>query len=493
MIIRELAVKLGFAMDEASAAAADARIAKYENELGGLGRFIEAGLVLPIQHFALKSIEAFVGAQKEVARYTALLGGSAEKAAQMHEEVEKFAATNPFSLDDVQATAEGLLKLGLSQERVTQTMETLKNTSSATGVGMNELAQAYGRVQMTNRLDMRGVRSFGGAAGSLMQALSATTGMNRNVLVATLRSGLLTAQQLETALRWLDTHRFAGATERQAETLDGRMVRLGNNFKILKERVGGAIVGVFQIDKVLGKLADIIGWLTKKFTELSPQAQRAILILGAIIPIVWQLFVLGPKIVAFFRLLQAQLWTTIAPVMAISAALYLLFDDFMAWSQGRKSVLGTIFGAFDEFGKKATAAIRGIRDNGIEYLRDGLKKLGFFNNADVAVGNFIGGTIGALWGQSFKEDDPLFKIYGKKNKELDHHRASGLAMPSANPLAFGGAGGAAGSTVVNVNVGGLVSADDADKFGRAIAPHVEKAVNKAQVESHKQAFYTYSK
>ena len=83
-----------------------------------------------------------------------VLLGSAEKAKGMMEEINKFAAATPYEQDELAGVAKQLLAFGTAQDQIIPTMRQLGDIASLTGAQLSELAQMYGKVRQTGKLQM---------------------------------------------------------------------------------------------------------------------------------------------------------------------------------------------------------------------------------------------------------------------------------------------------------------------------------------------------
>lgn len=154
--------------------------------------------------------------------------GSVEDATIAFEALQEFAATTPFSLEQVTQAFIKLTNLGLTPSRAAIT--SYGNTAAAMGKSLNDFIEAVADAATGEfeRLKEFGIRakSQGDQVTFIFRGVSTTVAKESSAI--------------ESYLQNIGNTDFAGGMERQADTLSGAISNLGDEFNALVTRIGNA-------------------------------------------------------------------------------------------------------------------------------------------------------------------------------------------------------------------------------------------------------------
>lgn len=208
--------------------------------------------------FSLRSAIAGLGigiALREIVRTSAefqrlqtslkTVTGSAEAATAAFAQIKDFAATTPFSLQEV---TQGFIKLkALGLDPSAAALESYGNTASAMGKSLNDFVEAVADAITGEfeRLKEFGIRSAteGDRVKFTFQGLTTEVGKN--------------ATEIEAYLRRIGQVQFAGAMDEQSKTLGGALSNLGDSFSVLQNEIGE------------GGLADAVEDVARRISDLT--------------------------------------------------------------------------------------------------------------------------------------------------------------------------------------------------------------------------------
>jgi uncharacterized phage infection (PIP) family protein YhgE len=88
--------------------------------------------------------------------------GSKEKADQMMKDIADFAATTPFSMEEVAGGARQLMAYGFAQEEVIDQMRTLGDVAAGVGAPIGDLIYLFGTLKASGRVTMMDINQFAG-------------------------------------------------------------------------------------------------------------------------------------------------------------------------------------------------------------------------------------------------------------------------------------------------------------------------------------------
>lgn len=183
--------------------------------------------------------------------------GSAEAATQAFNQIKEFAATTPFSLQEV---TQGFIKLkALGLDPSAEALESYGNTASAMGKSLNDFVEAVADAITGEfeRLKEFGIRasSEGDRVKLTFQGLTTEIGKN--------------ATEIEAYLRNIGLVQFAGAMDEQAKTLGGALSNLGDAASVFANEVGE------------GGLADAVEDVARRMSDLTNGAHNLARELGS--------------------------------------------------------------------------------------------------------------------------------------------------------------------------------------------------------------------
>lgn len=372
-VVRELKALFGFDLDNASVRRVDAAIDRSRGNLetyqraqnnvsDGLGRMIRQAVILYGGAYLAGAFwEANTSAQSLQASLE-LVTGSAEGAATAMEHVREFARLSPDDVLSIGAAYQMLIAQGIDP-----TMERLRrlgDVAAATQQPMAEVldAVAGGLIGNTERLDMA-FRQFGFNFSSRQGELYVSiAGENRRLGSS--------YEEVIGFLEELGETEFAGQMARQAQTLSGRLSMLKDAFvdaMIAAGEEGGLNDALAELLDTMtegigdsrgiaraigGTLADAVRLLTQLLEYANEHGEETKLIFMALgsAAIAGPLMRLVDGVVMLNRAMvmtRIAAFATTAAVTGLILGTVLLVDDFIAFMQGRPSVIGVMVGEFE--------------------------------------------------------------------------------------------------------------------------------------------------
>ena len=249
-------------------------------KMQGVGMKMTAGITLPILGAGAASLKAAADQEQLQIAFTTMLG-SAEKAAAMVENLNKFAAETPFQSSEVQSAARMLIGYGVAAEDVTGTMRQLGDISAGLNIPLGDMAYLFGTARVQGRLFAADINQFSGRGVPIIKALAETMGVAEGSIKGMVEEGKVGFPELQAALNYLteDGSQFGGLMEAQSQSINGMISTLKDNIELSMAAIGKTIVEQFDLKT---KLASALEWTT--------QMKDALLNLAATNP---QLFQLG--------------------------------------------------------------------------------------------------------------------------------------------------------------------------------------------------------
>lgn len=275
--------------------------------------------------FAGVSIGAFAGKLVSVEREFGTLNaslitvtGSAREADKAFSLLTNFAATTPFSLQEVTAAFIKLKALGMDPSA--EALRSYGNTASAMGKSLNQMIEAVADAATGEfeRLKEFGIRaqSEGNRVTLTFRGVSTNIGKN--------------AAEIEAYLRRIGDVDFAGAMDARAKTLDGAISNLGDSWDSLFRTINDELTGPLLMAAVQGAQTAIVGLGTvvKNFTQFMEDNKVALMAFAALLAGPAIVSGIGAATTAFIALRTAVVGLTLAfasnpialAILAITAA-----------------------------------------------------------------------------------------------------------------------------------------------------------------------------
>lgn len=352
MLIRELITKLGFQVDDAGMKKFESGIASMKSKAESLatsfkdiGQKMTVALTLPILAagaYALKTGSEFE--QLQMAFETML--GSAKKGSEFVDKLFDFAKRTPFNVQDVADGAKRLMAYGVAAD---DTLDVLQNLGDIAALAGREklpfLITAFGQVKAATVLTGQELRQFTENSVPLIAELAKMTGHSEAEISSSTKNIGISYDTVRKAIKNLTSQGglYFQGMEKQAKTVAGQFSNLEDQISYEAKKIE-EILRPYTL-----KLIKFASDLVERFSKLSPETKKWIVVVLALVaalgPLLYILGQVGISVVAL-----AASWELLLPIIAIIGAitaalgiLYLLYDDFAAYIEGRDNLLGPVW------------------------------------------------------------------------------------------------------------------------------------------------------
>ena len=157
-----------------------------------------------------------------------VMTGSAEKAAQVTEQLGVIAAETPFEMTTLADTTQLLMNYGLSADDAMAKMKMLGDISQGNSDKMGRVAMAYGQMSSAGKVHLEDVKQMIEAGFNPLQEISETTGESMNSLYKRISKGTLSVDEITASMERSTSEggKYFGSMEMQAQTFQGRLSTL---------------------------------------------------------------------------------------------------------------------------------------------------------------------------------------------------------------------------------------------------------------------------
>lgn len=296
-----------------------------DGAMASITKSVESAMNVIGTLFAGVSIGAFAGKLISVEREFGTLNaslvtvtGSAREADKAFALLTNFAATTPFSLQEVTAAFIKLKALGMDPSE--GALRSYGNTASAMGKSLNQMIEAVADAATGEfeRLKEFGIRAKSEGDRVTLTFRGVSTNIGKN------------AAEIEGYLRKIGDVDFAGAMDARAKTLDGAISNLGDSWDSLFRTINNEMTGPLLMTAVQGAQTAIVGLGTvvKNLTEFLEDNKVALMAFAAILAGPAIVSGVGAAVTAFIALRTAVIGLTLAfasnpialAILAITAA-----------------------------------------------------------------------------------------------------------------------------------------------------------------------------
>ena len=214
--------------------------------------------------------------------FTTMLG-SKEAAVQKVEELKKFAASTPLSMDDLAQGTQTLLAFGVESENSTGILRQLGDIALGNADKMQRLATAFGKATAAGKVTGDTVQQMIDAGWNPLIQISKAAGETMEETQKRMSAGAISVEELQAAMEAVTsgTGQFAGGMEAASHTTQGLISTLQDN---VKSKIGEAFQSVSDIlqSEVLPRAIEFVNsinvdsiienvnGLVSTFIELSP-------------------------------------------------------------------------------------------------------------------------------------------------------------------------------------------------------------------------------
>ncbi|MEA0184498.1 lytic transglycosylase domain-containing protein [Escherichia coli] len=384
--LKDFLISLGFKVDEAGARKFDAVVAGTTLKAIELGVKVEAAALSVVAftakiasglddlYWASQRTGATVEGIKQIGYAVSQVGGSVDGARGSLENLARFMRNNPG--------AEGFLnRLGVQTRDASGNMRDM--ATIFTGVGQrlssmpyyraNQYAEMLGLDENTLMAMRRGIGQFSGEYTAMAKAIgynADAAAVSSNKFMTSLRSFGLMAGMARDKIG-------SSLADGLAGSLDRLRRQILENFPKIEGAITGTVKGILWAGEMVGRViyrliqaaSDIRAW----WIGLDSDTQKLIQTLGGLL-VAWRL------------LNAAMLASPVSWVLALAAAILLLYDDYRTWKEGGKSLID--WKQWEPAIEKAKAAILWLRDKLLGLKDD----VGGWQNAFEVLATFVAGS-----------------------------------------------------------------------------------------------------
>lgn len=242
-----------------------------------------------------------------------VMTGSAEKAAQITQQLKQIAANTPFELPQLADTTQLLMNYGFTADDAMKKMQMLGDISQGSADKMTRIATAYGQMSSAGKVSLEDVKQMIEVGFNPLQEISKSTGESMASLYDRISDGSLSVDEITASMERSTSAggKYFQSMDKQSQTLNGKISTLKDTFN---EFAGKAMQG----------LSDVLSnTVIPALTGVLSHSDEIMAVLNALLPVI---VAVGSafaawKIVNFIQDIPKMVGSVKTAILGVNAAL----------------------------------------------------------------------------------------------------------------------------------------------------------------------------
>lgn len=192
--------------------------------------------------------------------------GSAEKAAEIMQQLQKIGAETPFEFEDLAKTTNTLMQFGFTADEAIESMQMLGDISQGSAQKMDSITRAFGKMSSSGKVSLEDINMMIDAGFNPLQEISQTTGESMADLYARISDGAMSVDEITASMQRATSEggMYFQSMDKQSQTFSGQLSTLKDNAQGL---LGSLTEGVFDklAQDILPKINETVSLLNDAF------------------------------------------------------------------------------------------------------------------------------------------------------------------------------------------------------------------------------------
>jgi tape measure domain-containing protein len=371
--VRELITKIGFEVDERGLKDGQARLQKFKK----FAKRAMLGVGAAVVGIGVAAVKSAADIEMLETQFEVMLG-SATKARDMMEDLNKFSLVTPFEPKQLAKATQVLLNFGVASNDIMKTLQMLGDVSGGNTEKFASLALVFGQIQSTGRLMGQDLLQLINAGFNPLQVISKKTGKSVAVLKEEMSKGKISADDVTEAFKLATSEggMFFQSMQKGSKTLKGVFSTVKGAIDLALAAIGKEMLPILkEFSQEVIKIADeTVKWVKLNRDQLTKTFRQ----LAKFLRVVLKLVLAVGK--AFkFLFIDTPIGATILGIVAAYKALAVAIG------------IATVAQAL--FNKTSAAGVAGGLGKGLGNLGKGIGGAALLKKLGIA-GLVIGGTAG---------------------------------------------------------------------------------------------------
>lgn len=200
-----------------------------------------------------------------------VLTGSAKAAQDLLQSLTNFAATTPFQMPGIEASARQLLAFQFGADEIVPVLRNLGDIAAGTGAQLTDLVQIYGRMRLAGKASMENINRISDRGIPILTALADQLGVSALEVRQMVSAGKIGFPEVSKALADMTNNggMFEGMMSRQSTTVLGLVSTLQDNLAITLRGVGQQFLEAFNVADTLSGAIDWVATISDAVVQFS--------------------------------------------------------------------------------------------------------------------------------------------------------------------------------------------------------------------------------
>ena len=192
--------------------------------------------------------------------------GSAEKAAEIMQQLQKIGAETPFEFEDLAKTTNTLMQFGFTADEAIESMQMLGDISQGSAQKMDSITRAFGKMSSSGKVSLEDINMMIDAGFNPLQEISQTTGESMADLYARISDGVMSVDEITASMQRATSEggMYFQSMDKQSQTFSGQLSTLSDNAQSF---LGNITSGIFEklAQDILPKINETVSLLNDAF------------------------------------------------------------------------------------------------------------------------------------------------------------------------------------------------------------------------------------
>jgi len=328
---------------------AESRLSKFGQRAEKIGTSLSLAISAPLALVGKNALQTSAQFESLEMSFGTMLR-SMENGKTLMKDLQNYNLATSFQFEEVAGAGKSLLAFGFAQEQIIPQMKMIGDISAGVGINIGELADLYGKARVQGRLFGEDINQLQGRGIPIIEELKKQfQGANVDIKKMT-ADGKIGFENLEKAFASLTSEggMFFNMTSNQSTTLGGLYSNLQDSVTQNLRTIGDSIVKNLDLKTVIPQASKYLTDLAEGFSKLSPEAQKAIVVMGGLAIVIPPLLALAgtvlPMVKGGFLALISPAGLAATALVAAAALIITNWDDvndriFRAKTNARQALL----------------------------------------------------------------------------------------------------------------------------------------------------------
>lgn len=260
---------------------AESRLSKFGQRAEKIGTSLSIAISAPLALVGKNALQTSAQFESLEMSFGTMLR-SMENGKTLMKDLQNYNLATSFQFEEVAGAGKSLLAFGFAQQQIIPQMKMLGDVSAGLGINIGELADLYGKAKVQGRLFQDDINQLQGRGIPIVEELRKQfKGANVDIRKMT-EDGKIGFGNLEKAFASLTSEggQFYNMTANQSTTLGGLYSNLQDSVTMSLRTIGDSIVKNLDLKTVIPQASKYLTDLAEGFSKLSPEAQKAIVVIG---------------------------------------------------------------------------------------------------------------------------------------------------------------------------------------------------------------------